>query len=73
MSHLIAHSDLTIQSRAYNDKKLGAHHAIIPTVAKVDITKMSDYEFKIYDLIRHYYLANFYPDHEYDLTDIKIQ
>ena len=73
MSHLIAHADLTIQSRMWNDKKLGAHHAIIPTAAKVDTAKMSENEFKIYDLIRRYYVANFYPDYEYDLIDIKIQ
>jgi DNA topoisomerase-3 len=73
MGKLIAQADLSIQSRIWNDKKLGAHHAIIPTTAKVNITKMSNHEFKIYDLIRRYYLANFYPDYEYDLTDIKIK
>jgi DNA topoisomerase IA len=31
MDKLIVNADLTVQSKVWNDKKLSAHHAIIPT------------------------------------------
>jgi len=73
MGKLIANADLTIISKVYNDKKLGAHHGIIPTSnMQVDITKISADELKIYTLICKSYIAQFYPDYEYDKTSIEI-
>lgn len=55
------------RSHAWDDKKLiGPHHGIIPTTEAADISKMSDKEVKVYDLIRRRYLAQFLPHHEYD-------
>ncbi|MBX8508968.1 DNA topoisomerase III [Pseudomonas cichorii] len=60
-------------SAAWSDKHLnGPHHGIIPTTEPVDITKMSEKELKVYDLIRRRYLAQFLPDHEYDRTRVKL-
>ncbi|WP_397453240.1 DNA topoisomerase III [Pseudomonas sp. NA-150] len=54
-------------SQCWDDKKLvGPHHGIIPTTEPADISKMSEKEVQVYDLIRRRYLAQFLPHHEYD-------
>ena len=67
------HLNLSQQSRAWNDKKITAHHGIIPTQGRVDIGKMSDDEFKLYDLIRRRYLAQFLPLCEVDKTVVQLE
>ena len=62
--------NLNQKSRVWNDKKITAHHGMIPTMVKVDISKMSDEEMKLYDLIRRRYLAQFLPISETDKTQI---
>lgn len=62
--------NLNQKSRVWNDKKITAHHGIIPTMVKVDISKMFDEEMKLYDLIRRRYLAQFLPISETDKTQI---
>lgn len=58
--------DLAYQSPVWNDKKITAHHAIIPTQnAHVDLQKMSAEEKSIYDLICRHYLAQFLGPYEY--------
>ncbi|MDY4281349.1 MAG: DNA topoisomerase III [[Pasteurella] mairii] len=66
------HLNLSQKSRAWNDKKITAHHGIIPTTQPVDITKMDKDEFKVYDLIRRRYLAQFLPQFEVDKTQIRL-
>ena len=56
------------QARVFNDGKITAHHAMIPTTEPADLGRMSDTERLIYRMIRTRYLAQFYPDHEYDRT-----
>ncbi len=63
-------ADPSRRSRVWNDKKITAHHAIIPTTVAANLSKMSDIETKVYDAICRYYLAQFYPIHEYDQTTI---
>lgn len=73
MGKLVADADLTIRSKVWNDKKLGAHHAIIPTGNRqVDRAKMHADERQIYSLICNSYVAQFYPDYDYDKTSIEI-
>jgi DNA topoisomerase-3 len=73
MGKLIAQADLTIQSRVWNDKKLGAHHAIIPTENRqVNLSNMSTDEGKLYSLICSSYVAQFFPSYDYDKTSIEI-
>lgn len=64
--------NLSQKSRAWNDKKITAHHGIIPTTGRVDISKMDENEFKVYDLIRRRYLAQFLPHVETDKTVITL-
>jgi DNA topoisomerase-3 len=64
-------ADLDITSKVWNNKKVTAHHGIIPTNnSSVNIDNMSSDELKVYDLIRRSYVAQFYPNYEYDKTDI---
>ena len=50
------------RSAAWNDQKVDAHHAIIPTVRPAPNGKLSSGEQKIYDLISRFYLMQFAPD-----------
>jgi DNA topoisomerase-3 len=56
------------KSRAWNDKKITAHHAIIPTVERCNFATLSESERNIYFLIAQAYIAQFYPVHVYDQT-----
>lgn len=59
-------------ARVFNDKKTTAHHAIIPTPAMANINAMSAMEFNLYDAIRRFYLAQFYPTFEFNQTTIEV-
>lgn len=67
-----AGADSRIKSRAWNDKKISAHHAIIPTRVRADLTKLSIVERNIYFLIAQAYLAQFYPVHTYYQTKVEV-
>lgn len=58
----------TRRSCAWDDAKLGAHHGIIPTTEPTTLSRMSDRERAVYQLIRAHYLAQFLASHEYDRT-----
>ena len=57
----VSGADLSIRSKAWNDKKVEAHHAIIPTPKKASINGLSGHEMKIYQQIARQYLMQFYP------------
>lgn len=69
----VKRADPAIKSRAFNSGKVSAHHAIIPTEATADLSKLSDAEQKIYLLIARAYVAQFWPTHQYDQTDIVME
>lgn len=51
-----------------------SHHAIIPTkVARFDLTQLNKDELAVYKMIRDRYIAQFYPDFEYDSTVIEVE
>ncbi|NNN43329.1 MULTISPECIES: DNA topoisomerase III [unclassified Vibrio] len=54
-------ADLSRQSKAWNDKKVDAHHAIIPTPKMAPLNGLSVAEQHIYGLIARQYLIQFYP------------
>jgi len=64
--------DSSIKGKAFNSAKVSAHHAIIPTEATADFSKLTDAEQKIYMLIARSYIAQFWPNHKYDQTDLTI-
>jgi DNA topoisomerase-3 len=55
-------ADLSLRSAAWNDKKVDAHHAIIPTARQNSSGRLSDAEQKLYGLISRYYLMQFSAD-----------
>ncbi|SFS32630.1 DNA topoisomerase-3 [Succinivibrio dextrinosolvens] len=65
--------DLTKCPRAFSDKKMEghAHNAIIPSTGKQDFSSLSSDEFKIYNIIRLFYIAQFYAPAQYDVLTIK--
>ena len=54
--------DLSRRSAAWNDKKVDAHHAIIPTTRPRPSGQLSQAEAKIYNLIARHYLMQFCAD-----------
>lgn len=66
-------ADPKIKSDSWNDKKITAHHGIIPTVKTADWSALNEKEKKIYELIAKRYIENFYPAHEYLYTDLALQ
>ncbi|MDU2064974.1 MAG: DNA topoisomerase 3 [Sporomusaceae bacterium] len=65
-------ADASLKSRAWNDKKITAHHAIIPTQEKANLVKLSKIEQDLYFLIAQAYLAQFYPIHRYKQTKVEV-
>ncbi|MDP8162398.1 DNA topoisomerase III [Pasteurella skyensis] len=56
--------DTTRKNRCWNDKKVEAHHAIIPTVRTGNV-HLTENERNLYQLIARQYLMQFCPDAEY--------
>ncbi|CAA0083271.1 DNA topoisomerase 3 [BD1-7 clade bacterium] len=62
-------ADTKQRSKAWNDKKVSAHHAIIPT-AKTSASHLSREETGVYTLIARQYLLQFYPAWKYSDREI---
>lgn len=58
-------------SSIWNDKKITAHHGIIPNRNTVQISALKEDERRVYGLIRRNYLAQFLPLHESDVTKVE--
>ena len=61
LTKLIDAADLSIKSKTWNDKKITAHHGLIPTQQRGELSALSADELKIYDAIVKRYIAQFYP------------
>ncbi len=59
------------KSRAWNDTKVSAHHAIIPTLRKLS-SGLNATEEKVYRLICRNYLAQFMPAHEFYAVEVEV-
>lgn len=66
-------ADAALKSRAWNDAKVGAHHAIIPTSRRLDSSKLSKPEANVYELIARQYLVQFYPEHRYQEAKVAVR
>lgn len=62
-------ADFSLKGRAWNDKQVQAHHAIIPTARAARVT-LNRVEQQVYALIARQYLMQFYPAFSY--TDTKL-
>ncbi|EGJ1408906.1 DNA topoisomerase III [Salmonella enterica] len=65
----LAQLDTSLVSRIWNDRKITAHHGIIPTKQAGDLSRLSTDERNVYQLIRQHYLAQFLPQMEVDATE----
>ena len=65
-----AMADPSIKSPTFNDKKITAHHGIVPVANVGDWNQFNEKEKNIYRLVVRRYLAQFFPAHEYDATEI---
>ena len=72
LSEAVANADPSIRSRVWNDRKVTAHHGMIPVASRCNLGKMSDRERAVYELITVRYLMQFYPDHVFDATTLDI-
>ncbi|WMC10263.1 DNA topoisomerase III [Oceanimonas pelagia] len=66
-------ADTGIRGRAWNDGKVEAHHAIIPTIRKTDGSRLSEDERRIYELVARQYTAQFYPHQELDEKKLEVE
>ncbi|MBO1519228.1 DNA topoisomerase III [Oceanisphaera pacifica] len=73
LAEAVSHADLSLKSKAWNDAKVGAHHAIIPTRRGLDSSRLSQDELKIYELVARQYLMQFYPAFQYQEKQIDTQ
>src|SRR6185312_14816206 len=68
-----AQADLSLRSRAWNDEKVTAHHAIVPTPnGSAAPAPLSDRERAVYELVARRYLAQFYPPHAFLQTTVTL-
>lgn len=68
----INNADFALRSKVWNDKKVEAHHAIIPTLRKVKTESLSNNEQAVYQVIATQYLAQFYPAYKYAELQIDV-
>jgi DNA topoisomerase-3 len=66
LNQAINDADLTLKSKAWNDAKVDAHHAIIPTQKARASGALSKNEAQIYQQVARQYLLQFYPPYRYD-------
>jgi len=65
MEQAVQDANLSIKGRAWNDSKVDAHHAIIPTDTKKSTSSLDMVAKNIYQLITRQYLCQFYDDYCY--------
>ncbi len=65
--------DKGIKSKAWNDSKITAHHAIIPTEKLASNSQLNSFEKNIYLLVVRQYLVQFYPVYRYQQTSLSVK
>lgn len=70
---LVSECDTSIKSKAFNSKKVSAHHAIVPTESTPDMSKLNAKEMRIYGLIVRMYIAQFMTNKEYKQTKVAVE
>jgi DNA topoisomerase-3 len=65
-------ANTALVSKAWNDKKITAHHAIIPTEKSPENISLNTFEKNIYLLIVRQYLVQFYPAYIYQQTKVNL-
>lgn len=73
LAQLIDGANTKIKSKTWDDSKVTAHHGIIPTITSGDASKLTQHERNVHELVVRYYLAQFYPVHEFMSTEIELE
>jgi DNA topoisomerase-3 len=69
----VAAADAARRSKAWNDKKVTAHHAIVPTAGPADPSQeLTPAERSLYELVARRYVAQFYGAHEWVETRLEL-
>lgn len=61
-----------LKSPAWNDAKVGEHHAIIPTAVVPDLSALSPLERHVYEAAAKRYIAQFYPPCQVDKVVVEL-
>ncbi|MCH1930734.1 DNA topoisomerase III [Shewanella sp. A25] len=64
--------DPKLKSKAWNDKNVDAHHAIIPTEKAPNLASLGQRERQLYLHIARQYVAQFYPAYCYSETSVQV-
>lgn len=59
-----------VRKSVYDDAKVTAHHAVVPTLKAPDFSALSSDEQKLYELVARHWIAAHLPDMEYLQTSI---
>lgn len=73
LQQAVSGADTAIKGRAWNDSKVEAHHAIIPTAKSAREGGLSTTESKVYELIARQYLMQFHPAWRYSDSELKLR
>jgi len=65
--------DAKRKSKAWDDSKVDAHHAIIPTRKVANLAGLSQRERQVYLQVARQYLAQFYTHYQYLETQVQLQ
>lgn len=71
MANAARAADPSIKSKTWNDAQLSAHHGIIPRPVVYDLSKLSEQDANVYQLIARAYIAQFFPVHQFEETRIE--
>jgi DNA topoisomerase-3 len=66
-------ADPTLKSKAWDDSKVDAHHAIIPTERRPNLQALDNAERQVYTLIARQYVCQFYPAYAYLETHVELR
>lgn len=66
-------ADLNLRSKAWDDSKVDAHHALIPTERRPNLQALDNAERQLYEMIARQYIAQFYPVHRYLETYVALR
>lgn len=72
LSDFLPQADMTLHSRAWNDKQVTAHHGIIPTPTLTNLSGLSEDERAVYHLIATRYLMQFFKPMRYLQTVLEV-
>ncbi len=61
---------LPVSRRIFDNEKVSDHHAILPTLNRAPVEKMSPDERALFDMVARRAIAAFYPAYEYDQVKV---